>query len=309
MTYWLVVLIAAILMFYSLLSWKFGDLFEIAKTLKKIRRCWYSFCLLAYTIYINTDNYKVSTGYNQLLVSQEVWNLLVLFIVFMSLGVVVDALVLRTTSLGEFKFGGFGGKFLGDEAKENIKEQIKNIELIYDKIEAEHEVIQILDSYLASIRDRLLAGEELDWLAEFEELLKKYCQAQNSNVDVAIYNTTDETMAQIKEHFKLTGSKYKDLKRNLAIVKSTFCDKNSDTLNYEKDVLFVPVVSEYYEGNLLISLQGKSNILDNEQFFILNLIKLFEVNVFNILKQIDLEEQIQQTEQAQQTEQVQQTNN
>lgn len=291
-TYTPLMIIAGILFIFAIASWKYHDIVNREETLKKIRRVWYSFCVLAFAVYINIKPPKTAEGYNKLLVSQEVWDLLFFFAIFIFFAVVVDALILRVTSLGEFKFGGFGGKFLGEETKVNLKEQLNNIELIYDKIQAEHEVIQDLENYMAPLVDRLLVAENEDWLAEFEDFLKQYCQAQKSNIEVAVFNTRDETLAQIKDHFKLNSSKSRELKRNIADKQSTFCDKSSDTLNYGKDILLVPVESNYYGETVLVTLQGKNNVLDNEQFMVLNLMKLFEASVFNILKQIELEEQI-----------------
>jgi len=143
------------------------------------------------------------------------------------------------------------------------------------------------------LEEKLLGDEEIDWLAEFEEFLTKYCQAQRSNVEVAIYDTRPETLSEIKEHYKLTKSKARELIRNVKNNETTFCDKNNDTINFKKDILFIPVDSNYYgETSILIAIKGKNNILENEQFLVLNLIKLFETHVFNTLKRIELEQPV-----------------
>jgi len=149
-----ILLIAGLLAIYAILSLFFYEVLNKGETLRKIRRCWYSSCLLAFSVFINLRPPKSMEGYNKLLVPHQVWDLIILFIAFIIVGFIVDALIIRTTSLGEFKFGGFGGKFLGEETKKNLKEQINNIEMIYDKIQAEYEVIQDLEKYDEAFRGK-----------------------------------------------------------------------------------------------------------------------------------------------------------
>lgn len=288
MSYIPLLITSAVICIYSLLVWKFHDTLYREETQKKVRKTWYGLCFLGYGLYISFSKVPITIGNGKYLFPPEITKLFVVFILFIGFAVIVDALILRTSRLGEFKIAGFSGKFYGEEARENLQDQMNNVDMLCEKIQAEYEIVQDSERYINPLKDKLLDEQDVDWIAELQDFLKNYCIAQKTVIDISIYDA--QALEEIKGHYHLTNSKSKELERNIQDKCSTFCDKNSDTLNYGRDILFIPVIFNYYDGTILIALQGKNNIVDHEQFMILNLVKIFESNIFNILKQLELSE-------------------
>ncbi|MCF8012405.1 MAG: hypothetical protein K9L17_10925 [Clostridiales bacterium] len=277
--YLYIFLLAIVLTIYSVINFFVKELSD-ASNIKKIRKLWYSLVFLFYSVYIDnlpSDIFKTSSKIG---IPQELWILLIHFIAFTTFAVVIDHLIIRTTKLGEIRFGNIGGSISEETTKDIIDEQDNTIDILFDKIKAENEIFEGFSDYTQNLEHEL---ENLTFSYEsyIYQPLKMYCDYQKSDIEIVIYDgLIEENLHQLKSHFSLTCSAFKILRNSILNYQTFYCDKQTKTLNYKKDILFIPYKSDYLEDKILIALQSKNDLIVDEQYFIYNILNYFEYYLF-----------------------------
>ena len=158
-----------------------------------------------------------------------------------------------------------------------------NMDKILDKIESEYEVIQNFEEYIQRqcIRKKLEQDfEYFNWPEEFKELTQYYCNFQSSNIKVAYLIMDDLFNRELKLTYNLTDT-------NINTVIKDINENKSTIVAQRYQLLFIPYTPVYYNKKIVIILKGREYIFEVEQRFIVNLFKIFENYVTDIIATLE----------------------
>ena len=193
----------------------------------------------------------------------------------------LDILIISASGLKEVSLG--WAKISKDEVQANIEEQKNNMDKILDKIESEYEVIQNFEEYVQRqcIRKKLEQDfEHFNWPEEFKELTQYYCNFQSSNIKVAYLIMDDLFNRELKLTYNLTDT-------NINTVIKDINENKSTIVAQRYQLLFIPYTPVYYNKKIVIILKGREYIFEVEQRFIVNLFKIFENYVTDIIATLE----------------------
>lgn len=243
-----------------------------------IRRFYYSIWVLFIVliiISIEPSNEKMS---NPLGISNTFWFIILTFIVGILIAVIFDFLIISASGIKEISFG--WAKVTKEEIKNNIKEQVDNINYITQLIDAEYEVIQSIEQYINNqqidkkISDSFHDFPYEDELISFIDYFYQHSEAVKRVLYIHIDN--EQYKSNLKKEYKFSQSTIKTIDKNIK--------QNKSTLIKEKCFnLFIPYML-FTNELILIIIQSNEVIFELEQRFILNLLKIFEnylTNEFN----------------------------
>lgn len=255
---------------------------EIIRTnIKLIKRIYYSIWLFVAVIIINIIDIKNFNISNNLGIPKIIWMIFLVFVACMLVAIILDVLIISASGFKEITLG--WAKISKDEVEANIEEQKNNIDKLVDKIEAEYEVIQNFEEYIKKqqIREKLESNfDEFHWPDEFKELAQYYCNFQNSNIKVSYLKINDDLNRELKLTYNLTDTNINNIKKDIK-------DNKSTIVQQKNQLLFIPYKPVYYNDDIVIILKGKEYIFEVEQRFIVNLFKIFENYITDIIATLE----------------------
>lgn len=198
------------------------------------------------------------------------------------LAFVLDLLILSGGSIKEFSFA--GATFVKEDLKKNIKENANNIQILLDKIEAEYNAVQQFEAYIEKADIKTKLEEKLDtfdWCEEFRALAQYYCSFQKEEI-VAECIVVEEGMNlsdRLVVAYDISNMKSTRVCKNLL-------DKKSYFLQAQEQLLFIPYEPTFFNHKIIVVLRGKSNVVQVEQRFILNIFKRFEDYVTTVIAEL-----------------------
>lgn len=253
----------------------------ISKNIKIIRRIYYSIWLFIAAVIINIIDVKKLEINNSFGIPKVIWMVFLVFIASMVTAVILDILIISASGLKEVSLG--WAKISKDEVQANIEEQKNNMDKILDKIESEYEVIQNFEEYIQRqcIRKKLEQDfEHFNWPEEFKELTQYYCNFQSSNIKVAYLIMDDLFNRELKLTYNLTDT-------NINTVIKDINENKSTIVAQRYQLVFIPYTPVYYNKKIVIILKGREYIFEVEQRFIVNLFKIFENYVTDIIATLE----------------------
>lgn len=292
MKYWFVLALAVAILMYSIMYCLFAKAIENKTAITKIRKIWFSLCLLIYSLLINfgympaIDSKNNLPIYNGLGIIQEVWDLIIYFLVMLIFAIIIDLFIIRSILVAEINLAGVGGKF--EESAESITRYENLTDQILNKINTEFKILQEIEIHLDFIQDKLDSENGIDFLSELLNLLHKYSAYLNDKVSISIIEDIDEeeTLQGIKNAYHMKAYKYEEFRFNLANNASTPCLSGKDLRFYPKNILLIPykidlpIKEDNNPTKIIIAVEAKDTIITEEQYIICNMAKAFEQRVY-----------------------------
>ena len=107
-----------------------------------------------------------------------------------------------------------------------------------------------------------------------------YCNFQSSNIKVAYLIMDDLFNRELKLTYTLTDT-------NINTVIKDINENKSTIVAQRYQLLFIPYTPVYYNKKIVIILKGREYIFEVEQRFIVNLFKIFENYVTDIIATLE----------------------
>ncbi|URZ05968.1 hypothetical protein [Clostridium felsineum] len=269
--------IPIIFIIYAVISYKLSFSDEIISLFKKI---YYIIWILAYIILVNHVELNKISIKDSFGVPYNIWTLIIIFIIFLVLAYLLDIFILFGNGFKELSI--FGAKFVKEETKEILDNQHKYLNLLIDKIKAENKIITGLKEYMneENFKDKIINGKFYA-LNELDKIIMQYYNSQNIDVRVESVFIKDKKIdnSLICEN-KLTRIESLELKRYYKNSTSYFLEKKDES------ILFVPYTSQIYDNDILMIIKTDNNLMFEEQYMILNIITIYEINILNVYKSI-----------------------
>lgn len=195
---------------------------------------------------------------------------------------VLDLLILSGGSIKEFSFA--GATFVKEDLKKNIKENANNIQILLDKIEAEYNAVQQFEAYVEQAEIKKKLEEKLDtfdWCKEFKALAQYYCSFQKEEIlaECIVVEKGMNLSDRLEVAYDISSMKSTRVCKNLM-------DKKSYFLQAQEQLLFIPYEPTFFTPKIIVVLRGKSNVVQVEQRFILNIFKRFEDYVTTVIAEL-----------------------
>ncbi|URZ04104.1 hypothetical protein [Clostridium felsineum] len=269
--------IPIIFIIYALVAYKLSFSDETVSLFKKI---YYIIWILAYIILVNHVELNKIPIKDSFGVPYNIWTLIIIFIIFLIVAYLLDIFILFGNGFKELSI--FGAKFVKEETKEILDNQHKYLNLLIDKTKAENKILTGLKEYMneENFKDKIINGKFYA-LNELDKIIMQYYNSQNIDVRVESVFIKDKKIdsSLICEN-KLTRMESLELKRYYKNSTSYFLEKKDES------ILFVPYTSQIYDNDILMIIKTDNNLMFEEQYMILNIITIYEINILNVYKSI-----------------------
>lgn len=311
MRYWFITVTAVIIFLYSVYFCYFRS--ENKRDIWKVRKIWYAVSFLVYSFAINwwympsvTEKTRLYTGLG---IIQEVWDILIYFLVVLAFAVLVDLFVIRTISVSGFKVGAVEGTF-AEETKESISELGDLSDILLKKMYVKFKMAQSAEEFIKNNQD------EKNNIEQYASFIEKFLQCyitymntpgkeegyeeyQNLDIRIKVYSNPMDKKVQeeIRKIYRVKSKAFYELQYELENNAASICSKNMDTWFYPREILFIPYTVRIPFGDdedenankIMIVLEQRKHIVLEDGYDIVNILTQFESYLFTFLQGMEIE--------------------
>lgn len=175
--------------------------------------------------------------------------------------------VISDFDITEISIGNTKMSVIKDKIEKEIDNQFGLYDSFVEKIKAEHQIIQNMGDYCEAIRIRVNETDSFDIADEFRRILMEYVRLQSENYGIGVISSLDD---RIRADYGLKTSEFGSLACKMS---------DNGCFLHEKGSYFLFFPYSFETATLYIVIESKMQILHEERYLILNILKVLEENV------------------------------
>lgn len=179
-------------------------------------------------------------------------------------------LVISDFDVTEISIGNTKMSVIREKLEKEIDNQFNLYDSFVEKIKAEHQIIQNMRDYCEDISARVNETDNFDIADEFRRILMEYVGLQSESYSIGVLTELDE---HIRADYGLKSSEFGNLISRMEENEYYLYENN-------KHYLFFPY--RFETTTLYIVIESKIQILYEERYLILNILKQLEENVLTM---------------------------
>lgn len=238
----------------------------------RLRKIYYSLCILTYTWIIATFDLQFISSKGYLGISPKAWSIASFTIFYYIMLFLIENLILSNSSFKEFGF--FGTKFIKSEQIATVTNQAEYINSLELGIEAVNKTVHFMSEYISNpTTTQQLNSGIYDYNDNFKVIMKYFFKERNLNCKIDIYTDVNKNVI-----FKsggilegLSSRTQKEVQKRVQEMQFTYIK-----LSEKNNVLVIPVTNNISSCTFAVIVKSNEEINEKDTYIVRNLLTAYE---------------------------------